>query len=57
MGFDRDTWADAVRRAAVAQDEATLASLFAQGRDELGVQVSREWAAILSALDAGAITG
>jgi hypothetical protein len=57
VGLDRDAWADAVRRAAIAQDEAALAALFAQGRRELGAQVSREWAAILSALDAGAVTG
>ncbi len=55
--FDQDSWEAAVRRAAVSFDEAELKSLFEVGLAQLGEQIGHEWARILSALDAGAITG
>jgi hypothetical protein len=57
MEFDRACWEVAVQRAAVALDESALTSLFEEGRVQLGPQVGKEWARILSALDAGAMTG
>lgn len=38
-------------------DEEALSALFAEGRVHLGAQLGHEWARILSALDAGAVTG
>lgn len=46
-----------MRSAAVDRDEAELRRLFVAGRSELGPEVGRAWARILSALDADAITG
>ena len=57
MAFDHASWEAAVRDAAISRDEAGLKSLFDVGRAELGAQLGHEWARILSALDAGAITG
>lgn len=57
MGFDRDSWEAAVQAAASQRDEVALRSLFEQGRAELGGQVNEAWARILSAWDAGAVTG
>ncbi len=55
--FDRAAWEDAVQQAAVERDESALTSLFQLGQAHLGAQVGQEWARILSALDAGAVTG
>ncbi|MFY9219484.1 MAG: hypothetical protein WAO40_02910 [Candidatus Nanopelagicales bacterium] len=57
MTFDQDSWEAAVRRAAVSSNEAELKSLFEVGLKQSGEQVGHEWARILSALDAGAVTG
>lgn len=57
VGFDRTAWQAAVQAAAIQRDEVALRSLFEQGRAELGAQAGQEWARILSALDAGAVTG
>jgi hypothetical protein len=55
--FDRTDWEHAVRTAAVAGDQAQLAELFSVGKRHFGAEVGHEWARLLSALDAGAITG
>ena len=57
MTFDKALWEIAVRRAAVNSDEAELSSLFEVGHTQLGNQIGHEWARILSALDAEAVTG
>jgi hypothetical protein len=57
MAFDQSSWEAAVRRAAIDRDEAILKILFGQGQVALGTKVGHEWARILSALDAGAVTG
>jgi hypothetical protein len=57
VGFDRSAWEVAVQTAAIQYDETALRSLFEQGRSEMGAQAGQEWARILSALDAGAVTG
>lgn len=56
-GFEMDAWEAAVRRAAISGSEPELSALFVQGRAALGPRVTHEWARILSALDAGAVTG
>ena len=57
VGFDRSIWEAEVRSAAVDRNEAELSRLFVVGRSELGSEVGRAWARILSALDADAVTG
>jgi hypothetical protein len=57
MDFDREEWERAVRAAAIAGDQDSLVELFSEGKRHFGAEVGQEWARLLSALDAGAVTG
>ena len=57
MDFDREEWERAVRAAAIAGDQESLVELFSEGKRHFGAEVGQEWARLLSALDAGAVTG
>ncbi len=57
MEFDDSDWEHAVKSAAVAGDQEQLSRLFSIGKHHYGAEIGHIWARLLSALDAGAITG
>jgi len=51
------TWRELVEQAALMQDRAALAALYAEAQTLFGDQAPRRWAEALSAFDALAVTG
>jgi hypothetical protein len=54
---ERQLWEQRVREAALISDETSLRRLFNEGQQLFGAEIGHEWARVLSALDAGAVTG